>query len=342
MVGAEVALGVVLLVGAGLLLRTFDGLMSKPAGLRRHARHHGDAVAAGRALHDAGAGQPAVRSEPAIACGRCRASSNAAVALTLPYERALNLGGRFVGGKDIPIINMTYVTTGYFDTLRIPVERGRVFTEADNAAAPVDRRQPGVREAVLAGSGSAWPAGRCSAAPAHHRRRSSATFSRRPGGATSGRSARCRRRTCRRRRKPRARFRWCTRGFRRAGSCAPPARRPAIARGDAARGAGRRSAAAVREVPHARRRSAAKAVAKQRAQATLLGSLALLALGARGGRDLRIGRELGRRADARARHPHGARRDADADAARRRGARPDPGRGRRRRSASRRREPPRA
>ena len=64
---------------------------------------------------------------------------NAAAALTLPYERALNVGARWVGappGADqIPIMNLTYVTPAYFDTLRIPVVRGRVFTDADGASA---------------------------------------------------------------------------------------------------------------------------------------------------------------------------------------------------------------
>ncbi len=69
------------------------------------------------------------------------ASSSAAAALTLPYERALNNGFRWVGaqpGADrIPIMNMTYVTPEYFDTLRIPIVRGRVFSAADaSTAAP--------------------------------------------------------------------------------------------------------------------------------------------------------------------------------------------------------------
>jgi predicted permease len=133
MVGAEVALGVVLLVGAGLLLRTFDGLMRQRAGF--DGTH---VMTATLSLQDArytttervnqlfDQSLDRMRTVPGV--------QNAAVCLTLPYERALNLGGRFVGGREIQIINMTYVTSGYFDTLRIPVERGRVFTDADHAS----------------------------------------------------------------------------------------------------------------------------------------------------------------------------------------------------------------
>ena len=65
---------------------------------------------------------------------------NAAVSLSLPYERALNTGGfkwldAKPGERDIEIMNQTYVTPAYLETLRIPVVRGRVFTEADGADA---------------------------------------------------------------------------------------------------------------------------------------------------------------------------------------------------------------
>jgi predicted permease len=139
MVVVEVALGVVLLVGAGLLIRTFDHLMNQPAGF--DGTH---AMTATLSLQDARyrsaekVNQLFVRT---IATMReVPGIQNAAVALTLPYERALNIGGEWVGAKPgaerIPIMNQTYVTPGYFDTLRIPILRGRAFTDADTATAP--------------------------------------------------------------------------------------------------------------------------------------------------------------------------------------------------------------
>jgi predicted permease len=141
LVVTEVALGVVLLVGAGLLIRTVEGLVNLRAGF--DATH---VMTATLSLQDA-----RYRSADRVnrffdaSLARMREISgveSAAAALTLPYERALNVGGRWVGappGADrIPLMNMTYVTPAYFETLRIPLVRGRVFTEADAAgAAPV-------------------------------------------------------------------------------------------------------------------------------------------------------------------------------------------------------------
>jgi putative ABC transport system permease protein len=141
LVVTEVALGVVLLVGAGLLIRTVEGLVNLRAGF--DATH---VMTATLSLQDAryGSAEHVNRFFDA-SLARMREISgveSAAAALTLPYERALNVGGRWVGappGADrIPIMNMTYVTPSYFATLRMPMVRGRVFTEADaSGAAPV-------------------------------------------------------------------------------------------------------------------------------------------------------------------------------------------------------------
>lgn len=136
----QVALGVMLLVGAGLLLRTFDHLMNLRAGF--DGSH---VMTATLSLQDARYPSSAKVNQlfdRTLANMRAiQGVENAAVSLTLPYERALNTGGfKWVDAKpgepDIEIVNQTYVTPGYFATLRIPVVRGRVFTALDGADAP--------------------------------------------------------------------------------------------------------------------------------------------------------------------------------------------------------------
>jgi len=138
MVAGEIALGVVLLVAAGLLVRSFGYLMGQRPGF--DSTH---VMTATVSLQDA-----RYRTADGVArlfdrtLERIRTVAGverAAAALTLPYERALNNGFRLVG-SDAPgqMMNMTYVTPEYFDALRIPVVRGRVFTASDApGAAPV-------------------------------------------------------------------------------------------------------------------------------------------------------------------------------------------------------------
>jgi predicted permease len=141
LVVVEVALSVMLLVGAGLLLRTFDHLMKLRAGF--DGSH---VMTATLSLQDARY-QSAARVNQLFdrtidKMRELAGVENAAICLTLPYERALNVGARWIdarpGSEEIPIMNQTYVTPGYFETLRVPVIRGRVITEADTAtSAPV-------------------------------------------------------------------------------------------------------------------------------------------------------------------------------------------------------------
>src|SRR5262249_54287524 len=133
MVLTEVALGVVLLIGAGLLIRSFEHLVSRPAGF------DGTNVVTGTlSLEDARyATSERVNELFARSLERMRTIpgvESAAVSLTLPYERALNEGWRFVGGEtpsNRSVINVTYATPDYFRTFRIPVLRGRTFNDRD-------------------------------------------------------------------------------------------------------------------------------------------------------------------------------------------------------------------
>ena len=133
LVVAEVALGVVLLVGAGLLIRTFVYLETIPAGFDPT-----NVVAASASLEDARYEQhESVEQLFARSLDRMRALpgvESAAISLGLPYERILNMGARIVNGdtrSDFVFTTATYVTPGYFETLRVPLIGGRTFRDSD-------------------------------------------------------------------------------------------------------------------------------------------------------------------------------------------------------------------
>jgi hypothetical protein len=63
---------------------------------------------------------------------------NAAFGLALPYERTVNDGVTLSDGKEAGQQDGTdeiYVSTGYFETLQMPLLAGRFFTDADGPAA---------------------------------------------------------------------------------------------------------------------------------------------------------------------------------------------------------------
>jgi len=132
----ELALTVVLLVGAGLFARTFEHFESLQAGFDGTG-----IVAATASLQD-------VRYETSSALNRLfdrtltrirqlPGIQSASVGLTMPYQRALNNPWRRAGNPpgQVEIINMTYVTPDYFQTLGVPVVLGRGFAESDTADA---------------------------------------------------------------------------------------------------------------------------------------------------------------------------------------------------------------
>jgi predicted permease len=134
LVAAEVALSLVLLVSAGLLVRTLAYLNGLNPGFDAHG-----VISAEASLQDARyQTSAAVNLLYRRTLDRIRAIpgvESAAVALTLPYERPLNDGFRALDGDDTRGhgIEVVYVTPGYFETMRIPLRQGRGIREADGA-----------------------------------------------------------------------------------------------------------------------------------------------------------------------------------------------------------------
>jgi len=133
MIAGEVALTVVLLAGAGLLIRTLVHLQTLPPGFNAAGVMTAKASLDDVRYHDPAAFSKLLDSS-IFAMKRIPGVANAAVGLTLPYERALNdsvtlhdgqEAGQEVGTDEV------YVSPGYFDTLQIPLLQGRDFSGAD-------------------------------------------------------------------------------------------------------------------------------------------------------------------------------------------------------------------
>ncbi|MBV9302932.1 MAG: ABC transporter permease [Acidobacteriaceae bacterium] len=139
LVFAEVALGVVIVIVAGLVIRTFAILVNANPGFDPN-----HVITATASLQDArysttSAGARLFRES----LERMRQTSgveSAAVALTPPYGRPLNDCISKIAGRPPQdcLTNLTWVTPGLFETLRIRLLQGRTFNEGDNAnGAPV-------------------------------------------------------------------------------------------------------------------------------------------------------------------------------------------------------------
>jgi predicted permease len=137
MVAGEVALVMVLLVNAGVLIRSyallqglepgFDGTNVLTAEVPLQDARYETTSSVAQLFTES---LDRIRELPGV--------ESAAVGLSLPFERGLNLpfdrpGMREEGRK--PITTMTYVTPDYFTALRIPLLQGRVLRETDTADA---------------------------------------------------------------------------------------------------------------------------------------------------------------------------------------------------------------
>jgi len=137
LVVSEVALGVVLLVATGLLVRTFINVRSldpgfNPAGLvtaavsLRDARYN-DAASINRLFDQS---LQRLQATPGV--------ESAAVSLEVPYERLLNIGWRYTDepAADSKMTNMSYATAGFLRTMGIRLAAGRDLSNEDRAASP--------------------------------------------------------------------------------------------------------------------------------------------------------------------------------------------------------------
>jgi putative ABC transport system permease protein len=140
LIGAEIALTVVLLVGAALLVKTFVGLQGMDPGFKpqqvltlKLTPPHGQAAGAG-----AGRPLPPLLDELAALPG----VQSAAIAAFLPFEpgpeMTFVIEGRYrhgePGGKGVS--HYRPVSPHYFAAMGIPLLRGRAFVPADSARAP--------------------------------------------------------------------------------------------------------------------------------------------------------------------------------------------------------------
>ena len=141
LVAAEVALALVLLTGAGLLLRTFWRMQSVERGFRPGNVAMMTVSLPGTAY----AGQPEVRGFYARLLERVRALpgvERAATGTAVLQPLVTNSGIYSIEGKPLPPPEqrveypVEVVSPGYFETVGMTIVRGRGFTEADHADAP--------------------------------------------------------------------------------------------------------------------------------------------------------------------------------------------------------------
>ena len=135
LVVAEVAMSILLLAGAGLMIRTFFNLERQRTGFQPENLTTLVASVPGNRYPG---GEPAqqlvrrIRQELAALPGVVAVAGASGVPILDGWGRSLTVEGHPVLSlKDAPIIQHTVVTPGYFQTLGLPILEGRDFTEQD-------------------------------------------------------------------------------------------------------------------------------------------------------------------------------------------------------------------
>ena len=142
LVAGEVALAVVLVVGAGLMMRTVLNLMNVDAGFDR-SRLVAFGVALRRPACSTFDRQVQVYQRLVDRLGAMPGVENVSIVSGLPPQRQANAFGTdvedYTPRPDVLDVVDFYqtVTAGYFEAMRIPIMRGRTFREGDRTGAPV-------------------------------------------------------------------------------------------------------------------------------------------------------------------------------------------------------------
>jgi len=130
LVAAEMALGVMLLVAAGLMVRSFLYLRNQPLSF-----NPANVVAARLPLQDAryqtSDGINRLFEETLSRIRELPGVESAAVTMTMPWERGLNTMARAPGAQRQDTV-LTFVTPEYFHVLQTPILQGRALNAHDN------------------------------------------------------------------------------------------------------------------------------------------------------------------------------------------------------------------
>jgi predicted permease len=144
LVGAEVALSLVLLIGAGLLLRSFWNLLEVRPGFDPHQIvtakiwlpvPNDPAQDAYRMIEKRAAYYREVLRRVGALSGVEQAAVGSAESLPMGSKRRKStfvIEGRAAESERVPVAEVASVSSGYFDVLKTTLRKGRLFTEHDN------------------------------------------------------------------------------------------------------------------------------------------------------------------------------------------------------------------
>jgi putative ABC transport system permease protein len=145
LVAAEVALSLVLLIGAGLLLRSFWNLLEVRLGFDSHQMitakiwlpvPNEAADDAYRLIEKRVAYYREVQRRVSALPGVEQVATGSIESLPMGgkrRKRSFVIEGRATESERVPVSEVASVSSGFFDVLKTPLRKGRVFTEHDNS-----------------------------------------------------------------------------------------------------------------------------------------------------------------------------------------------------------------